>query len=202
MLTGAAMIKCERLDAVGVTPLRNALETADAARDAWNAALFNRPQGAVVVRVSAIGEPLSTRGLVAGQASGAVDPVVACGQEPQGVQADGYPEAEVVFQGGDGGTVRTGAERSVGVGRVVLEPAGDAVPGVGDLPFGDRVGGRVSGLALGLLPALGVSSGLGEGNRVHVPDLDPVGPGGVADGQGGAVPGWGSPRTRRRRPSP
>ncbi|MFC9616638.1 hypothetical protein [Streptomyces sp. NPDC056938] len=54
-LTREAVIKGEQLDTEGVAALRNALDKADEARGALNAALFNRLEE--VIGVTAIGEP-------------------------------------------------------------------------------------------------------------------------------------------------
>jgi hypothetical protein len=45
---------------------------------------------------------------------------------------------------------------------MVLEPSGDAPPGIADLPHGDRVGGRISRLLQLLVLVLGISSRLGN----------------------------------------
>lgn len=129
------------------------------------------------------------QGLVAGQASPAASTAVARGQQPQDVQLDGYLNVEAAFQCSDGGQPRDGAECGAGVGGVVLEPADDAVLGVGDFPYGDRGGSTIGRLHLGLirLRVLRVRGGFDGGGQVHVPDLEPVGLADVADGQGGTV---------------
>ncbi|MGR4853984.1 hypothetical protein [Streptomyces sp. LARHCF252] len=70
---------------------------------------------------------------------------------------------------------------------------GDALPSVGDLPLGDRVGGGIGRLVLDLVLdlvlalVLVVRDGFGGGGRIHVSDFDPVRFADVADGQSGAV---------------